>query len=343
MKVKKIAIGVAFLLLLSVAALPTANSFSGCPESWEVKMPNIKLETYLEVYPTNKLRYMSYDGDVRKGMGYQTFTFDSYYPDLSKYIKSLGPDAVMNFDFEISDNPDFKSKILTKGYTYQIDYTEFNTLYGIPSDPWVRLSLTVEVRSCKPSKFYSNSIQAKNNYTLENLDAYFLAFRKFFYNFKQEDLVRKALVKNYEDLSNPTLIKALLGNEQYAWKTEDDESLNPYTSISFNGLSPMGCLKKAVGRELTKVISFNSLPCKVGVFLHNERAYLVQVMDFEAPTPTVKPTPTPTPSQSGKPAVVTSKKPTPPKKTTITCVKGKSAKNVTAVQPKCPSGYKVKK
>ena len=31
------------------------------------------------------------------------------------------------------------------------------------------------------------------------------------------------------------------------------------------------------------------------------------------------------------------------KKITITCVKGKLTKKVTAVKPKCPSGYKVKK
>jgi hypothetical protein len=31
------------------------------------------------------------------------------------------------------------------------------------------------------------------------------------------------------------------------------------------------------------------------------------------------------------------------KKTTINCVKGKLTKKVTAVKPKCPSGYKVKK
>jgi membrane protein involved in colicin uptake len=31
------------------------------------------------------------------------------------------------------------------------------------------------------------------------------------------------------------------------------------------------------------------------------------------------------------------------KKTTITCVKGKLIKKVTAVNPKCPAGYKVKK
>ena len=36
-------------------------------------------------------------------------------------------------------------------------------------------------------------------------------------------------------------------------------------------------------------------------------------------------------------------KPAANKKTTITCVKGKLTKKVTAVEPKCPTGYKVKK
>jgi DNA-binding XRE family transcriptional regulator len=31
------------------------------------------------------------------------------------------------------------------------------------------------------------------------------------------------------------------------------------------------------------------------------------------------------------------------KKTIITCIKGKLTKKVTAVKPKCPAGYKVKK
>jgi uncharacterized membrane-anchored protein YhcB (DUF1043 family) len=61
-----------------------------------------------------------------------------------------------------------------------------------------------------------------------------------------------------------------------------------------------------------------------------------------SPSQSTQPTPTPSPSQSAKPAVVTSKKPTPPKKTTINCVKGKVTKKVTAVKPKCPAGYKKK-
>ena len=47
--------------------------------------------------------------------------------------------------------------------------------------------------------------------------------------------------------------------------------------------------------------------------------------------PPVKVTPTPTPSTTATPT---------PKKITITCVKGKTVKKITAVNPKCPSGYK---
>jgi len=63
---------------------------------------------------------------------------------------------------------------------------------------------------------------------------------------------------------------------------------------------------------------------------------------FSAPTLKVKLTqevqkaePTPTPSASTAPVAMA-------KKTTITCVKGKTSKKVTAVSPKCPTGYKKK-
>ena len=47
----------------------------------------------------------------------------------------------------------------------------------------------------------------------------------------------------------------------------------------------------------------------------------------------VTPTPTPTPSASAKPVA---------RAVTITCIKGKTSKKVTAVKPKCPAGYKKK-
>ena len=70
------------------------------------------------------------------------------------------------------------------------------------------------------------------------------------------------------------------------------------------------------------------------------------------PTPTPTPIPTPTPTPTPTESAVASPSPTPSiaaptptkaavaKKTTITCVKGKSVKKVTAVNPKCPKGFK---
>jgi hypothetical protein len=52
--------------------------------------------------------------------------------------------------------------------------------------------------------------------------------------------------------------------------------------------------------------------------------------DVPAPAPSA----TPTPSPIAKPAAA--------KKTSITCVKGKTSKKVTAVNPKCPTGFKKK-
>jgi hypothetical protein len=61
------------------------------------------------------------------------------------------------------------------------------------------------------------------------------------------------------------------------------------------------------------------------------KAKLTQEVVVEpTPTPTATATPTPT------------KKPVVAKKTIITCVKGKTTKKVTAVKPKCPSGFKKK-
>jgi hypothetical protein len=51
-------------------------------------------------------------------------------------------------------------------------------------------------------------------------------------------------------------------------------------------------------------------------------------------TQEVAPAPTPSPVATVKPAAA--------KKATITCVKGKTSKKVTAVNPKCPTGYKKK-
>lgn len=58
------------------------------------------------------------------------------------------------------------------------------------------------------------------------------------------------------------------------------------------------------------------------------------------PSPTASATPTPTPSPVATRAAATSKVTLSSKKTTITCSKSGKIKKVTAVKPKCPSGFK---
>jgi hypothetical protein len=72
----------------------------------------------------------------------------------------------------------------------------------------------------------------------------------------------------------------------------------------------------------------------------------LQAKNFEFSAPIIKAKltqevvvePTPTPTATAAPT----KKPVVAKKTTITCVKGKTSKKVTAVKPKCPTGFKKK-
>ena len=68
---------------------------------------------------------------------------------------------------------------------------------------------------------------------------------------------------------------------------------------------------------------------------------------FTFSTPIVKVTltqaaPVPTPTPSAIPTAPAIAKPIAAKKTAITCIKGKTIKKVTAVNPKCPSGYRKK-
>jgi hypothetical protein len=70
-------------------------------------------------------------------------------------------------------------------------------------------------------------------------------------------------------------------------------------------------------------------------FTFSEKTLQVKLSQ-DAPAPVATPTPSATPTT---PATA---KPVAAKKTSITCVKGKTSKKVTAVNPKCPSGYRKK-
>jgi hypothetical protein len=106
-----------------------------------------------------------------------------------------------------------------------------------------------------------------------------------------------------------------------------------------------GFSKAPIKAELS-IVSADGTPQIATTVLGESNGWVsLSAQNFEFSAPVIKaklsqeaevvvtPTPTPTPSASAKPVVKT---------VTITCIKGKTSKKVTAVNPKCPAGYKKK-
>jgi hypothetical protein len=125
----------------------------------------------------------------------------------------------------------------------------------------------------------------------------------------------------------PTIISREL---TFSW----EELINPSSE------TPSICIASG-----TEIKLFTNGTCKFNYFMPQTEARLasdVYTQSFNVlkegasevvPTPVVTPTPVATPTPTAKPVV----------KKTITCVKGKKTVKKTAVSPKCPAGYKLKK
>jgi hypothetical protein len=88
--------------------------------------------------------------------------------------------------------------------------------------------------------------------------------------------------------------------------------------------------------------SFRELQRNIEANLIKFGLTLVKPTPSPSPSISAKPSSPPSPSISAKPETTASKKSTPATKKTIKCVKGKITKTITAVNPKCPTGYKKK-
>ena len=127
-----------------------------------------------------------------------------------------------------------------------------------------------------------------------------------------------------------------------------DVDPNPISSSSESALDPNGY---ETGVNTWRIYYASGAPgLTFGGKYTMKRAVLTWKEAAATPTPTVVATPTPTPTPTptvtatpeASPVPVTAKPATVAKKTTITCVKGKTTKKVTGINPKCPTGYKKK-
>ena len=97
---------------------------------------------------------------------------------------------------------------------------------------------------------------------------------------------------------------------------------------------------KAPIRATISVLSENGSPDVATTLINEKNGWLTlgaYGFHYSAPTVQVK-----LAQDAPAPEATPSVKPTPILKTTVTCIKGKVIKKVTAVNPKCPSGYKKK-
>ena len=97
----------------------------------------------------------------------------------------------------------------------------------------------------------------------------------------------------------------------------------------------------------TSVVNSNGEMVLTATGFHFSAPQIVVTAEDPIVVPAPVATPTPTPVPASKPTSTPSVSPSPASKTiakskTITCVKGKLIKKVTALNPKCPVGYKVK-
>ena len=294
-------------------------TFSGCPSTWKLKLPAIQIEASSS---NPRVKRITYLGDNRNIVNFESHLMN-YYPEVSGYIDSLGQEAKANISIEVSDRQNFSEKISDSDHLLRIWFSwraaanYFDAEYGVPIDPWVRLNLKIEVKGCKPLSLNSNAVQYRGNYPLENIEDYFSSGAgNAFYDSKQQELLRNALKKNFEELSNPEVLRRLLfGGENksgYYWQTANDSNLNSQTDVRLVALSPLNCLK-GTGR----FVAFTSTPCKIGVFLSDwdSGEHLVQIIDVK---------------QKMNPYKI------------ITCTKGKLTKkiNSAAINPTCPVGWK---
>jgi hypothetical protein len=124
---------------------------------------------------------------------------------------------------------------------------------------------------------------------------------------------------------------------------------NPISSLNESALDPTGY---EIAKDTWRIYYASAAPGMVVNRVYSlKRATLklaeVQATPTPTPTPTVSASPTPSPSATitdtpkvtASPAVTSRNV---AKKITITCTKGKTIKKVTAVNPKCPAGYKKK-
>ena len=128
------------------------------------------------------------------------------------------------------------------------------------------------------------------------------------------------------------------------WGKDVSQAKIVVSVISSDGNTNVGSASYVIRDNLLtfNVSGFTYSSPKIKIGLSTPPAPIVTPSPTPTPTPTPVVTQTPPTTEVAAPIATQTVKPVLAKKSTITCVKGKVVKKVTAVKPVCPQGYKKK-
>ena len=373
---KRIVFAVLLSLTSTLIQVPANAATDGCPNTWNIKLPELSIKKYSKLSNNAKVYFYTSslfgpDNSTKqiKGLKYpfdssitqrfqQQYALKSILPEVYEKLNNLGRDAVWSSNYEIvSPNNQKIDK-------FQADY-----LFGSPARPWllyfsgigngnqIKWNLNISIKACSDYKISSNIFTLNNlEMSSASIDDYFKNSATQSYNlfdFKQEEIIRSRLDANKKLIEQARLNEKValeqLGNNELGGKAFQYFYLgtNPadcIDSISRSGdkdnVTPVSIVVKTSSCQVSVVADFSlgeQENCVTGSctsdanyesLIKNFKSLggdswtgdLVEIDSFQI-------------------NLKTSKIKLPQ---TITCTKGKVTKKVTAVSPKCPSGYKKK-
>ena len=373
---KRIVFAVLLSLTSTLIQVPANAATDGCPNTWNIKLPELSIKKYSKLSNNAKVYFYTSslfgpDNSTKqiKGLKYpfdssitqrfqQQYALKTILPEVYEKLNNLGRDAVWSSNYEIvSPNNQKIDK-------FQADY-----LFGSPARPWllyfsgigngnqIKWNLNISIKACSDYKISSNIFTLNNlEMSSASIDDYFKNSATQSYNlfdFKQEEIIRSRLDANKKLIEQARLNEKValeqLGNNELGGKAFQYFYLgtNPadcIDSISRSGdkdnVTPVSIVVKTSSCQVSVVADFSlgeQENCVTGSctsdanyesLIKNFKSLggdswtgdLVEIDSFQI-------------------NLKTSKIKLPQ---TITCIKGKVTKKVTAVSPKCPSGYKKK-
>jgi hypothetical protein len=318
---KRIVFVVLLCLTSTLIQVPANAATDGCPDTWNL---TVGLKNGVS-QPTPK--HNDYDGALLS-------SYEETSGQLATATKALGSNIATTFIQEFSQDGTTWIDInnyptINGGYfsnSFKIapnQFVNFNAMFKYFNAGKVRISLKVETKDCpaNPGLFYSQSLNLPKSSIYDDKTYELASLLPATLNFKSAAV----MVQSLKDWA--TKMSTSLSTRGVSAGWDDFPPVDRAIVIS-DGTPP--CVNyvnrgwAATAFDCSLLVFYVILESNIPAY------YLIDTVAVRSP---IKATAAKDAAEARAGAM---------KKTTITCIKGKLTKKVTAISPKCPAGYKKK-